>query len=50
MYLKFVMILYQNSEEYFYSSDVKVLIDILIREMEMNISGTCIFTQSSTNT
>ena len=38
-YLKFVLILYENSDEYFYSSDAKVLIDILLRELEFNRSG-----------
>lgn len=49
LYLKFVLILYQNCNEYFYSSDVKVLIDILLREIEMNISGCSNLMQNSTN-
>lgn len=49
LYLKFVLILYQNCNEYFYSSDVKVLIDILLREIEMNISGCSTLMQNSTN-
>ena len=33
MYLKFVLVLYENTSEYFYSADMKVLIDILLREL-----------------
>lgn len=41
-YLKFLLILYENSEEYFYASDIKVLIDILLRELEFIRSGSFI--------
>ena len=50
-YLRFLILLYENSQsEYFYSSDFKVFIDILLREMEMNRSGKSSLMQSSTST
>lgn len=33
------MVLYENYEEYFYRNDLKLLIEILVREIEMNRSN-----------
>lgn len=38
-YLQFIMVLYQNYEEYFYHNDLKLLIQILVRQMQMNRSS-----------
>ena len=37
-YLKLISHLYETCDEYFHSSDVKVLIDILLRQLAMNRS------------
>ena len=42
-YLKFISIIYENNYEYFYTNDLKLLIDILLRELEMNRSGNFYF-------
>jgi hypothetical protein len=31
--IKFVILMYEKTEDYFYLTDVKVLVDILVREM-----------------
>lgn len=36
--LKFIGVLYENADEYFYTSDMKILLDIILRELEMNRS------------
>lgn len=38
--IKFVVLMYERSEDYFYLTDVKVLLDVLIRELEHYRSGT----------
>lgn len=32
-YLKFILVVYENVDEFFYSSDLKVLVSIFLREL-----------------
>lgn len=42
--LKFIIQIYDQTEEYFYITDLKVLIDILCRELELYRSGNRVMT------
>lgn len=37
--VKFVILMYEKTEDFFYITDVKVLLDIMVRELELYRSG-----------
>jgi hypothetical protein len=47
-YTAFIYILCERDSDFFYASDLKILLEIVIREIELFRSGTAVATQTST--